>query len=446
MPKRTEITRRRFVRSTATAAAGLAVGALSLGSAPLSGCSFGNSAKADAAKDPVAVNQAAFPSAEVSKLDPDALTISYSTDATVGKPGDYLKQVNQVKLPLGSLVRQISDSQALFLQPGADARTLTRLSYLDLQTGRQSQLLAAATQAAQGFCIYDIAGSGTIAAWIEQDLSDLSWVLLAATLDASVVGSPKLGTPLQLDAADANYDPPTLAVYEGTVFWTVMPALSGNATKLDSYLKAYTLVGTAAAPGVGAAGTITGAAAPQVVYTSHGRMLGGVNLNAGMLTIIPRVDISTTLYQLTALSAQDFQVHKVQVLPSGYKPSGASYNAECFAWTVDATYQSTDNIGKFGSYVQSASVQGQVFYVNKQPCGLPLFWNDLLLVKSSKNVVGYDLGQGTSFVLGRPDKAASYGDCLAATQAFSNLVVYTAIIKSSDTSKNYVSLRVFDRK
>jgi hypothetical protein len=386
----------------------------------LSGCSSGGKQSGDS-KDPLAQIKADFPTAQVSQLDPDNAKLLYSTDFASDQTGYYLQLSQSCKLPAGSLVTQTGDHTAFVLHPGASPDILTQLSCLNLQNGALESLLPQATLASQGYTIYDVAGAGADLIWVEQNLESGAWAVFAAQVRSATTQYPSSGLVMtqKLDSGDVNWDPPTIAAWGSTLFWTVMPSLSGNATKQDSLLKACQL-----------------GSSPQIAYTSHGRMLGEVNINGDFVTIIPRADSTSVLYQLTALSAQTLTPTEIQVLPSGYKPSAASYTPSGFIWTVDATYANIDNLGKFGSYLENGA---NYFYVNKQPAGLPLLWNGSLIGKSSKNIVGYNLAKATAFVIAAPEGAASYGDCLASTQNFDNLVLYTNIV-----DKDYTLVRIFN--
>ena len=65
------------------------------------------------------------------------------------------------------------------------------------------------------------------------------------------------------------------------------------------------------------------------------------------------------------------------------------------------------------------------------------------MIKSTTNIVGFDIAREYSFILDKPNDCADYGDLLAGCGAQNQLVVYTTIVNKTDAEKNTTQVRIY---
>ena len=382
----------------------------------------------------------AFPQAEVRSLTVDASRVGSYLDFLSVAPESYFLEARSFDLPLGSLVFQASDQIACVLTPGPTSRILTSLAILNLATGEMTTLLERALEGAESYCIYDARASNSVITWVESNLSTNDWILYAASLEnvpteagnngAAATSPIRMGTPYRLEAGDTVYDPPMLCVYDSTVYWTVMPDAFGPAYMDDSYFKAARI-------------NRNGAEASRTLYVSPGRLITNPQATSGFVTIVPRVDTNDVRYQLTALNASTGEVVAISVLPSGVRVSDCVYMRNNFTFSIEGNYTYAQGLRFFGTYEQFDD--NSLFYADKPPASPAAFINDCLIIKSTKNVVGFDLFSQASFILVKPSDCVDYGDLLAGCGVQNHLVVYTTIVDKGSAENNIVRLRVYNR-
>jgi hypothetical protein len=323
---------------------------------------------------------------------------------------------------------------------------------------------------AEGYVIYDARVNDLLAVWVECLLSTGAWRVYAAQLTGGASGTR--GAEVLLDEGDALYEPPMLCVCENSAYWTVMPDPDGSASGEDSLLKRAQVVGSAgggggAGGGDGGAGASGGGAggagggdgvtdaggasgfdtssagigAPEQMYVSHGRMITNPQASGGVITFVPRVDVSTVFYQLTALNNVTSQITEVAILPPSLRVSDAVYAQGGFSFQIEANYDYAKGLSLYGSYKQQAT--DSYFYANKTPSSPAAFVNNCMYIKSTKNIIGFDLQKNRYFVIDTPKDCVDYGDILAGSGEHQTLVTYTTITNKISANKSTTKVRIF---
>jgi hypothetical protein len=400
----------------------------------LSGC-----APADAVEALVATVKSGAPDARVSMLlqvPDEALVLGSEFDEAPDT--DYFVEQASYELPVGSLLYQDSDRFATVLMPGATSDVLIALATLDLDSGVVATVMERAVEDASRYCIYDARANDQVIIWVESEMTQGKWKVYGARFEGGVRGEPFL-----LDSGGAGYEAPQLCVHGPRVYWTVMPDPLGAASAEDSLLKTASFVSLAAGAGAGAgAGGVArdGQDLVRTLYVSHGRMTTCPQAADGIITIVPRVNTDAVRYQMTALHADTGQVADVALLPSGLRLSDCVHLAGAFSFCIEANYDYAGGLRYFGTYQQLQD--GNVFYANKVPSSPPVSSGGCLMIKSTKNVVGFDMARRRFFILDKLDDSADYGDVLAGSGLRQRLVVYTTVT-SRTSAESSVRVRVF---
>lgn len=417
-----KITRRGFVAGAA------ATGAATTAALALDGCCGGSSAE----EELIEGVQEEFPSASVEYLDVNESQVLPYTGMSSVESGDYLVESNSFDLPLGSLVHQCSDSQALLIMPGASSKSLIQLCMADLNEGGYTPILGQSLGGGEDYVVYDARASTSAIAWVECNMMHGLWRVYATTLTDGLASEESMQQAALLDEGGEDYSPPLLAVGGSKVFWTVMPDPNGPASSEDSYLKAAEFV-------TGSTGV---SAKPQVIYTSHGRMITNPLVSGDVLTIVPRVTTDSVYYQLTTLDIMTNQVLNVSILPPSLRVSDAVWLGDGFAFGIEGNYDYARGLAFAGTYRQLGD--GQYLYVNKPPVSPPLLMNSLTYVKSTKNVIGLDTATGTAVIIDTPKDCVDYGDVLAGVGRQDRLVLYTTVTSKKGQDAGVCHVRVFD--
>ncbi|MDR2109345.1 MAG: hypothetical protein LBP28_07830 [Coriobacteriales bacterium] len=473
------ITRRQFFSGM------LGAGALAAGaSVALPGCQ-----KKDSTTELIEAVATHAPNARVYYLDVSKDQIVASADAAEAEAGDYLRERASFDLPLGCLLYQNSEDFALVVRSragmsdveetggaasasggagsgsggsgGSDANAggrdsasgsdggsnssfgseassgtggssgsspLVSLSLLNLQDGSLSSLLDNALGAAEDFVIYDARANNEILIWVECHLTSGEWRVHAAPLLAG-----KRGTAALLDEGGLLYEPPMLCVCAQSAYWTVMPNPDGSASFEDSLLKRARLTGTGADASVGE---------PEQVYVSHGRMITNPQSSDGVLTFVPRVDVSAVFYQLTALHDDTGEIDEVAILPPALRVSDAVFGPSGFSFQIELGYDYAKGLSRYGTYEQMPD--GRYFFANKTPSSPTASVGGCLYLKSTKNIIGFDVANNRFFVVGTPKDCVEYGDILAGSGAHQTLVTYTTITNKISADKSTTRVRVLE--
>lgn len=406
-----EITRRSFVvGSAALTASALAAGAV------LTGC---KSSKIDTG-DTTDHTTADSNDIEVLAVDETDVT-SLSSFDIVDDPTNLYTEVASYKLPLGSIVWQVSDSLAVVLGTGETSSPLSQVKMLDLGSGVLTTVISAAVSAADGYEIYDVRASTTTIAWSEYDYMTSDWRLYASTLNGSATS---IGEVYRLDDGDVNWDPPLICVVDDKVYWTRLPYEKGLYTSGSSYLRQSDAKGSDV----------------WDVYTSPGRFATTPEVSDGILAFVPRLATDNVYYQLAALDTTSDDVTEKTTLPVSVKPMNALYISGAFSFCIEASYSSDSAIATMGTYRSLGA--GKYFRVGKVPSCSPALCNGRFIVKYGKSTAVIDLDDRTYFTIPAPSYSWSYGDYLAISGSCRNFVVYSTVDTASDVNSAYVLARV----
>ena len=378
--------------------------------------------------------KAQFPDAHVEYLDVDFSQILPHAEMNMVDSVDYLYETKAFDLPLGSLVYQSSDSQALVMAKGASSKALIRLGFVSLDSGTFTPVLEEALGVNEDFIIYDARASAEAVVWVECNMVHGQWRVFATHMIDGMVSAESMKQALLLDEGEDSYSPPQLAASGKKVYWSVMPDPDGPASSEDSYLKAVTF----------ASGKAGATATPEqsIVFTSHGRMITNPTVSGGTLTIVPRVDTDGVYYQLTAIDIESDEVRNISILPPSLRVANAVWLEEGFAFGIEGNYDYAKGLSLFGTYQQMKNEQ--FLYINKVPAFPAVQMNALTYIKSTKNVIGLDTDTGTAVIVGTPKDCVSYGDILAGTGVQNRLVTYTTIVSRVVQNSGICHVRVFD--
>lgn len=404
------VSRRQFISGMLGAGAALATGTLVV----TSGCS---SNKKDDLESVVAKTA----------QDADITTLRVAVDQLVESAtfeeapvSDYLVLESTWDLPKGSLVYVCDKRKALVLVPGETTEALIKLGFLDLTTGELAIAMEQALDHNEGYVIYDARASDSALIWIESNMQTTHWQVYCSTLDNGIPGEPQL-----IDEGQTDYEPPLLCVSGNKVYWTYMPDPLGAANKEDSYLKATTVK------------TVD----PQIIYTSHGRMITNPLATEGIITLVPRVDTDNVYYQLTALRVDDDSVVAVSILPQALKVNEAIYMSGTFTFCTENNYDYAEGLAYYGTYRDLGD--GSYLHVNKMPTSAAVQFKQHLMLRSTRNVVGIDVANKRFFVIELMTDSVDYGDILAAWGVQDKVITYSTITNKGSGSTGKTRIRVF---
>ena len=415
------VTRRGFV------AGGAAVTAATAAALTLGGC--GSSGGAD---EMVQAVKAQFPDASVEYLNVELSQVKPHVEMNMVESPDYLYESYNFTLPLGSLLYQSSDDQALVVGPGASSKALIRLSVVNFVSGQAAPLLGQALGANEDYVIYDARASSAAIIWVECNMVHGLWRVYATTLENGVATEEHMSQAQLLDEGEGLYSPPRIAVGGGKVYWTVMPDPNGEAYAEDSYLKAANF-------GARRQGSL---AEVVTVYTSHGRMITTPAVSGDILTFVPRVDTDAVFYQLTALDIKTDTVKNIAILPPSLRVSDAVWLDDGFAFGIEGNYNYAKGLALFGTYQQLSN--GEYLYINKAPVSAALQMNGFTYIKSTKSVLGIDVEGDNVVVIDTLKDCVNYGDIMAGEGKQNRLVIYTTVMSKAGNQTGACTVRVFD--
>ena len=412
VPRQAGISRRAFIRGTASALVGtVAAGAVITGAASAAGCSSSSSSSSgDDAPETLMVSEDQLVSCmdDYEQLDP---TDRYAEEATA-------------QLPVGTMLWASSDTGVIMLVPGEDSSPLSRIEKLDLATGIRATVLEHAVSEAEGYEIYDVRASATVIAWSEYAYLTSAWRFYAATLSSE--GS--LGTVLQLDEGDVNWDPPQFCVQDSQVFWNYLPYEEGAYTEEASYVKTVS--------GNGANGA--------VLYTSNGRLITAPETSNGLVTIVPRAEASGVYYTMTAIDPFTEEVVSTLTLPRSMRVLNAIYMDDAFTFSVEASYDTESAIGKLGTYRDLGD--GNWLRVARTPLCTPAMVGGKLVVKAGKGLTVVDTNLRQFFNIAAPAYSWDYGEYLACAGSRNRILTYATVDPGNDVRTAYVLLRLISLK
>lgn len=337
-------------------------------------------------------------------------------DLTEVPTEEMATKIGNFELPYGTLVWANSDSVAACLLPTETSDPLTQVAVLFLESGSHSIILEKAVESNLGFEIYDVRLNERGLIWTEANILSGIWKIYTASLDGETIG-----TPLQVDKGDKEWETPTIAVVDSFAFWQVLPTPTGSHKTEASLLKRASF----------------GKDIVDEVYRSNGRMSTPPYPLRDSLAITPRTDTSAVHHQLTHLEAESGTVTDTLTLPQGMKPLDVSYGVTGFAFTFDAIYSYGEGISNLGTYTPAEAHQPYDyenktwFRFNRTPLVAPHWCKNLFIVKSTRSVCGLDLANKRFFAIPVESGSDSYGDFLASSGTGNTFITYANI---DDTS------------
>lgn len=402
-------------------------GALGAGVLVVGGGAFavsrGCSKDDEASPQEAAASEGAGDDASVSTLDVSDDQVESAADFEVGSVDEYLSLSATYDLPMGCLLYMDTDDFSVVLVPGEAGESLVKLGFFDVDTGALSYTLEKAIGEDEGFTIYDARANDQIVVWVESNFLTEDWrVYLASVQDSSRIGDAVL-----VDQGNADYDPPLLCVCGDKAVWTVLPYESGSASTEDSFAKTATVQDTT----------------PQILYTSHGRMITNPQATENIVTIVPRVDTDSVYYQLTALDGDTLKTIAVDILPQAMKVSDAIYLSGEFAFGIESSYSYGGGISRFGTYREFE--EGSYLRFNKTPADTPALCGSCLMVKSTKSIVGIDMERRRQFSIDTLEGCVDYGDYLASTGVCQKVVIFTTVAATDGSGSGSTKVRIFNQ-
>lgn len=378
---------------------------------------------------------------------PTIETLSVSTDdvftidsCTQVDASSAFKQEGSYSLPYGTLIWSNDDAFAACLLPTDTASPLAQGALLNLATGKYETVLKNANGASDGFEVYDFRATSQGAVWIEANIFENQWRVLAGSLSN---GSNLQNTRI-VDEGDSSIETPAIAAVGSHAYWICQPPSSASDAKsTEAQLKR--------------ASFSSGDA--EVVYGTAGRMACAPYAASDGVVIAPRHPDSTRYYQLVRVADDSGQATDAITLPSSMKPTEVGWGPNGFSFCFESIYSYGDGIANMGTYApaqahsQGASYDGgSWFRFGRTPSAEPAWCgNSWLMLKSTQAVVGVNVDNRTYCTFDVPSGPASWGDYLCTTGVHSRIVTAAQVGKatseatgqSDSTSDMKCSVRVW---
>lgn len=325
-------------------------------------------------------------------------------------------------LSLGSMPCMRGDRYAAVLRPNQVARPLTVVDCLDIQTGQVTSLLDA-PMAGDGFSPSDCVMTDRLLAWVETDNSTDEWRLYAAP---HASGSLDLSDAVMLDQGDADWLPPQLDAWERTVVWQHMPDPTGPYVTNSSLAYLWRL----------------GDQDASVAWESPGRFACAPNLNAGMLTLAPRVNSDQGVYYgVTSVDLDGMEVVDQLVLPVSVRPFMATTIGDDLAFSIEADYGYGGTFGSMGTYIGPS--QGPFLALRREPSAQVNCVNGLYILRSQLSYFVVDPIRKVFTRILAASNCVDYGDYPVTSGTCGQFVTY-AMVKDEDTGvPSQVLTRIF---
>lgn len=413
-------TRRAFA---AAAAATTAAAALGIQAARATDSGDGTTDGTDAAEDGSSATGTEESSATTTSSDGITVTdlLSYQDlSETLTYQPDY-----SFDLPLGSLPSMDGTSAVAIVRVNDSARPLTVIDCLDIANGIQFNLLStpvSGTSYAPSECHM----SSQLVAWAETDNSSDAWNLYAAPYTGTAIAA---SSAVLLASGDSDWLPVQFSVWEDSVVWQLMPDPTGPYVTGASTCFLWRLGWDADSA--------------QTVWSSPGQFGCAPDINAGIITISPRVNASQgTYYGITALDIDDTSAVLDQlVLPASIRPFYHSRIGGSFAFSIEANYGYGGTFGNMGTYIGPGS--GPFLALQREPSAPVNYVNNLYIIRSQLSYFVFDLAQKTYTRLRAVSGSSDYGD-YPATSGTSGVFVTYAMVKDGETGlPSRVITRVF---
>lgn len=383
MPSRSGVTRRTFVAGSAVATAAAAA------ALELAGCSSSTTTHETTGEPQVITDE--------SKI-VDVLSDYESADANLEAQASW-------DLPLGTVPTHCGGSWAALLMAPASAKAVNTLGALSLSSGSVTTLVSEATNgSAYGF--HDVRCADGAFGWVEMNYGTGDWALVAQPFSAGQL----TGSAVQLDAGNADWEPPRLTASGSSIIWQKMPFASGSKRAERSHCYRWT----------------AGDDAGEKLIESAGRFATFPRVSNGVLTVAPRVNADEGVYYgLTAINLSDGLTVDQLVMPQTISPFEAVYMDNTFAFSVEANYSSGGSLGKMGTFIGREG--GPYVYLSREPLACVAGKGTRYFVKAQSSHFLLDTEAQTYAVLTAPDKTLEYGDYPASEGIVDQFVTYATV-------------------
>ena len=328
------------------------------------------------------------------------------------------------ELPLGSVVSSDCDTRAAVLQANDAARPLTLIGCLDYSMGAYTIVLDHPITG-EDYAPSECHLTEKVIAWVEMNNATDEWALYAAPFNGQPLSSSE--DIVQLGTGDADWLPPQFAVWENLVVWQVMPDPSGPHVQESS--RAY----------LWRRNSDSG----KLVWTSPGRFACAPNINAGVLTIAPRVNADKGVYYgLTAIDLENDQQQLDQlVLPVAVRPLCATRIGDDFAFSIEANYGYGGLLGTMGYFIGPSA--GPFLNVTREPSAQITYVGDRYIVRSQLTYFVIDTRARRYGRIGSASNCVDYGDYPASSGTAQLFVTYAAVKDASTGIPSKVLVRLF---
>lgn len=328
------------------------------------------------------------------------------------------------ELPLGSQVFMDCDTRAAVLQANETARPITVIGCLDVQSGSYGVVLA--NPVGEGCAPSECHLTQSLAAWVETNNATDEWTLYAAPFDGSPISvGPSV---MKLAQGDADWLPPQVAVSGSTVVWQLMPDPSGPHVQEASRVYRWDL----------------GKSEASELWSSPGRFACAPSINAGVLTITPRVRADEGVYYGIVALDLDHNAGEMDrmEMPASVKPFFATRIGDDFAFSVEANYDSsTGDLGRMGYYVGHGD--GPFLALRKEPSAQVAYVGGKYVMRGQLCYFVIDVKAKSYAVLSSASGCADYGDYPATAGTATYFVTYSAVKDESTGIPAKVLVRVF---
>lgn len=361
--------------------------------------------------------KASQPEEEISVLTVPEDAVFTTADCATPDASECMALTASFELPYGTLVWANSNDYAACLLPTDVPSPLTEGAVLMLGSGEYETILPRAVSEDGAFEIYDIRCNGSGVIWTEADCLANIW----RVYQASYSPGNGIGAPQKMDEGGTDLEPPHIAIAGSRVFWQVLPSLNGATPSADSLIKCADI----------------GSSEVKEVLRSHGRPSSPLYACEDAIVATPRADASGVYHVLSRIDAQSLAVTDTMTLPASMKPLEAGFGNGRFSFCFDAIYNYGGGIANLGTYVPAAEGNPDTvpwFRFDRTPTAAPAWSGRWFMVKSSRSVSGVDAEGRQAFSLGAPDGCDDYGDYLATSGTFDNIVTYSNIDTSTSTT------------
>lgn len=413
-------TRRQFAAAAAATAAAAALG-LSSGTARAS--EDASSAASDAADSSSADAQADSSDGVQTTTSSDGVTItnllSFSDQTeTITYEPDFT-----FELSLGSLLTMDCDHYAAILRSNESVRPLTIIDCLDVTTGVIATVLSQAVSGSD-YAPSECRITDSLIAWVEMNNATNDWKLYVAPFDGSPVASD---AAILLSEGDEEWLPAQFCVWEDAVAWQVMPDPDGSHVSENSVAYLWRI----------------GQTEGSVAWTSSGRFGCAPDLNAGVLTIAPRVNNDDGVYYgITSLDIDEGnrQIDQL-VLPASIKPFFVTTIGTRFAFSIEANYGYGGTFGNMGTYIGPST--GPFYALQLEPSAQVNYVGSVYVIRSQLSYYVFNTSAQTFTRIRAANNCADYGD-YPATSGTSGAFLTYAMIKDEETGlPSKVVARIF---